>query len=122
MRVAARSCVLVVAFAVALACSSTATPAASVASAGAAKTNDVVAEGFTFKPAALDVAVGSKVTWTNKDAAQHTVTAGKPDAKQATFASVLDPGMTFTFTFDKAGTFAYFCERHTSMVATVTVK
>lgn len=68
------------------------------------------------------MAVGTKVTWTNKDAAQHTVTAGKPDAKETTFASVIDPGKTFTFTFDKSGTFAYFCERHVSMVGTVTVR
>ncbi len=133
MGAVARLCALGTAFTFAVACSSTAAPVATIAPAAtsaAAKTSDVAAEGFTFKPATLDVAAGTKVTWTNKDAAQHTVTAGKPDAKETALAAVIDPGKTFTFAFDKARTFAfdkartfaYFCERHPSMVATVTVK
>ncbi|MFN2520256.1 MAG: plastocyanin/azurin family copper-binding protein [Candidatus Limnocylindria bacterium] len=114
----------------AIACSSGAAPPASLAPAvgtaapapAAAQAADVSAEGFAFKPVTLDVAVGTKVTWTNRDAAEHTVTAGKPDAKETTFVSVIAPGKTFTFTFDKAGTFVYFCERHPSMLGTVTVK
>ena len=124
MRAVARLFLLATAVVLALACSGSAAPQASVAPAAnaAAKTSDVAAEGFTFKPAALEVSLGTKVTWTNKDAAEHTVTAGKPDAKESTFFSVIAPGASFTFTFDRAGTFAYFCERHPSMTGTVSVK
>ena len=121
MRALARLLLLGTAVVLALACSGSGSPQASVAPE-AAKSSDVAAEGFIFKPATLEVSVGTKVTWTNKDAAEHTVTAGKPDSKESTFFSVIAPGASFTFTFDKAGVFVYFCERHPSMTGTVTVK
>ena len=42
----------------------------------------VTIQNFAFTPAAITVAAGTTVTWTNKDAATHTVTsnAGDPAA------------------------------------------
>jgi amicyanin len=79
----------------------------------------VAIQGFAFAPAALVVKVGTKVTWTNDDADAHTVTsqgAGGPLQSPA-----LATGQAYSYTFTKAGTYAYLCTIHPFMVATVTV-
>ncbi len=103
------------------AASATAAPSASTAAAAG---NAVTVQGFKFLPPTLEVPVGTTVTWTNKDTAPHTVTAGTPSAKLTTFDGALEPsGGTFTFKFTTAGTFAYFCAKHpTSMLGTIVVK
>jgi plastocyanin len=74
-------------------------------------------KGFAFQPKALEVPVGSTVTWTNGDGAQHSVTARDGSFDSGLFAE----GGTFSQTFDKAGTVAYFCTRHGSMIGEVKV-
>ena len=37
-------------------------------------------------------------------------------------SATLKPGEQFSFTFDDAGTFAYFCNIHPSMTATIVVE
>ena len=79
----------------------------------------VVIKGFAFAPAALVVKIGTKVTWTNEDADAHTVTSqtvGGPLQSPA-----LATGQAYSYTFTKAGTYAYLCTIHPFMVATVTV-
>lgn len=72
---------------------------------------------FGFDPATLEVAVGTTVTWKNRGATAHTVTAD-----DGTFDSgSLDPGASFSQTFDTPGTFAYHCAIHPNMTATITV-
>lgn len=84
----------------------------------------VTIENFAFNPDGVTVPAGTTVTWTNQDDVPHTVTAGTPDAPDADlFASGnLGNGDTFSYTFDEAGTFDYFCENHNSMRGTVTVE
>jgi len=78
----------------------------------------VTIDNFQFAPAELTVKVGTTVTWTNRDDMPHTVVS---TAK--TFASkVLDTDETFTYTFDKAGTFEYFCSIHPRMTGRVIVQ
>ncbi|HWV35355.1 MAG TPA: ScyD/ScyE family protein [Thermomicrobiales bacterium] len=73
---------------------------------------------FTFTPGDATIAVGTTVTWTNNDVIQHTVTA-----KDGSFDSGnLAPGESFTFTFTQAGTFAYVCQYHPNMAATIVVE
>lgn len=75
-------------------------------------------KGFAYNPASIDVPVGTTVTWTNDDTTPHTVTQDGGG-----FSSpALNPGDTFSFTFDKPGTYAYHCEYHPNMTATITVK
>ncbi len=62
---------------------------------------------FSFSPNSLTVKVGTKVTWTNHDSVTHTVTSN-----QGTFNSSVPPGSNFSFTFTKAGTYAYHCNIH----------
>jgi plastocyanin len=74
-------------------------------------------QGFAFNPTTLTIPAGTKVTWTNKDAATHTVTSdsGAFDSKN------LATGASFSFTFSQAGTFSYKCAIHPRMVASITV-
>lgn len=90
-------------------------------SAGA--NNQIDVRNIAFRPQAVSVAVGTVVTWTNNDDVPHTVTAGKPDdAPSGEFDAPLETkGATFTFSFSKAGTFAYYCKVHPQMTGTVTV-
>jgi plastocyanin len=113
-----RATALAAILALTAACGSAAAPAtAAPAPAGV----NVDVQGFKF-PATLDVAKGTKVTWTNKDSAAHTVTSGTRPTKDGTFDGQLPGGGTFSFTFTAAGTFSYFCSIHSSMNGTVTVK
>jgi plastocyanin len=60
--------------------------------------------------------VDQAVTWTNKDGVEHAVTAN-----EGAFDHSLPADATFSFTFTKAGTFAYHCTIHPSMVETIVV-
>ncbi len=94
----------------------TAKPAADAGSE-AASGDSVDIVDFNYKPGNLKVKVGTKVTFTNKDGFAHTVTA-----KDKSFDSGnLDKDATFEQTFDKAGTFDYFCAIHNSMTGIITV-
>lgn len=74
--------------------------------------------GFKFDPATVTVKVGATVTWTNQDAADHTITGDDGSWTSENLAN----GATFSFTFDKAGTYAYHCAIHSSMKGTVVVE
>ena len=90
-------------------------PAALPSPVAAATHSVEIGDGF-FGPAALTVAVGDTVTWTNADDSPHTVTAAG-----AFDSGNVDAGATFSFTFTEAGTFTYVCQYHDEMVATITV-
>ena len=95
-----------------------ATPCAPMSSPGTvAGAGTVTIKDFSFQPAALGVAIGTAVTWTNDDTTGHTVTADDGSFDSGTVA----PGTTFSQTFSTAGTFAYHCNIHPSMTATITV-
>jgi plastocyanin len=88
--------------------------AAPAASATAA--NAVTVVDFGFNPGTITVKAGTTVTWTNTGVT-HTVTSntGLFDSGH------LGTGDTFTFTFSKAGTYAYHCAIHSSMKGEITV-
>jgi len=79
--------------------------------------NEVFIQGMAFNPASISVAAGTTITWTNKDAIAHTVTSNSNLFSSGSIGF----GGTFSFKFTTAGTFAYFCSVHPSMVASVTV-
>lgn len=77
-----------------------------------------------FSPNPIKAATGDTVVWTNTDTAAHTVTQG--DANNGPVAggfdsSLLAPKKTFSHTFDKDGSYAYYCSVHPTMVGMVTV-
>ncbi len=84
----------------------------------AAGGNAVTISGFAFSPATLNVAVGTKVTWTNKDSTTHTVSSDTNAFESGSLAS----GASYSYTFNTAGTYAYHCSIHTYMKGTVVVK
>jgi plastocyanin len=81
---------------------------------------EVKIDNFSFGPATLTVAVGTTVTWTNRDDIPHTVVS--TDDPKAFKSKVLDTDEKFSYTFTKAGNFPYFCSVHPKMTATVVVK
>lgn len=102
--------------------SAPAAPDDGAATEPAAGGDAVLVQGFRFQPSELTVASGATVTWANEDDIRHTATSGTPEAPDGTFAVVLDgKGTQGSFTFADAGTHAYFCEVHNSMLGTVTV-
>jgi plastocyanin len=80
-----------------------------------------------FQPNPVEVNVGETVVWTNDDSTVHTVTsgsAGMPDGKfdsSPNFNPLLNPGQTFSHTFEEAGEYPYFCALHPNMAGTVVV-
>jgi len=71
----------------------------------------------SFSPNPVEVKVGETVTWINDDSGRHTVTS-----KDGVFDSgMMGKGQSFSFTFDKAGQYPYFCSPHPNMVGTVVV-
>jgi plastocyanin len=80
----------------------------------------VAIQGFAFAPTLVHVRGGGKVTWINCEPAgtpSHTTTADGG----AWGSPLLDPGLTYTHTFNAAGTFTYHCEPHPSMTGQVIV-
>jgi|SRR5215472_17404710 len=80
----------------------------------------VTINNFKFEPAIITVASGTKVTWVNKDEEPHTVMSA--DAGKSFKSPALDTDDSFSFTFDKPGSYKYFCSIHSHMVGTVVVK
>ena len=75
-------------------------------------------DNFTFTPATITVAQGTKVIWTNHDDVPHTVTAN-----DKAFAShALDTDEQFSRVCTEPGTYPYFCSVHPHMTGTIIVK
>jgi len=74
---------------------------------------------FQFNPPALTVKAGTKVTWTNKDSATHSI---KDTSQLATPVSP-DLGMdsTFSITYGQPGSYSYICGIHQYMSGSVQV-
>ena len=79
---------------------------------------EITISGFKFDPATVTVTIGTTVTWTNQDSSNHTVVADDGSWKSESLAK----DATFSFTFDKAGTYTYICSVHPSMKGTIIVK
>jgi plastocyanin len=86
----------------------------------------VLVETFAFAPDPVVVPAGTPITFENRDAIDHTVTAGTRDAPEPEqFDGQLpEKGATFELTLTEPGTYDYFCEIHPGpgMTATITVE
>ena len=81
-------------------------------------TETVVIQDYAYSPGNIQVPVGAKVTWTNRDSAPHSATA--KDGSWDT--GVLAKGESATRTFDRPGTFDYYCSIHPNMEAWLAVR
>ena len=75
-------------------------------------------DNFVFGPQAITVPVGTTVTWTNSDDIPHTAVSTDGAFK----SKVMDTNEKFSYTFTKAGTYAYYCSVHPKMTGQVVVK
>jgi plastocyanin len=75
-------------------------------------------DNFTFSPGKLNIAKGTEVTWENGDDIPHTIVLGAINVRSKT----IDTDKTFTYRFDKAGTFSYICGLHPQMHGQVVVR
>ena len=78
----------------------------------------VTIDNFSFTPKEITIAKGTTVTWVNHDDVPHTVV----DADKVFRSKALDTDDRFSFTFNDAGTFGYFCSVHPMMTGKVVVK
>jgi plastocyanin len=85
----------------------------------AAQTAQIDIDNFSFSPSTLTVQKGTTVVWTNRDDIPHTVVSsdGRSFKSQA-----LDSDDAYSFTFDTAGQYGYFCSLHPHMQGTVIVQ
>ena len=76
-----------------------------------------------YLPQDITISTGDTVQWDNVDTAAHTVTGGSPaDGPSGVFdSSLLMAGLDYSFTFNDAGNYDYFCMVHPWMVGSVTV-
>ncbi len=74
-------------------------------------------KAFMFAPTDLNVATGTRVTWVNDDQIPHTVM----ETHKAFHSAALDTDDSFTYQFDTAGTFEYFCILHPQMIGKIVV-
>ena len=96
------------------------------ASPAIAGTQNITNSGFTFSPANVTISVGDTVCW-NWTSGIHTVTNGNGSADPnvgVLFDATWDSANpTFSYTFNTAGSFPYFCRTHEflGMSGTITV-
>ena len=96
------------------------TTTASVGSSAAPVAGNVTIDisNFMYSPGVLTVKVGSTLTITNKDDAEHTATS---DTEGAFDTGTLTQGKSMRIKLNKVGTFSYHCSFHAFMHGTIEV-
>lgn len=80
------------------------------------QTPEVSIANNAFQPSTLTIELGTTVTWTNNQSTAHNVIF-------ADFSSpLMEEGETYSYKFDKAGTYTYKCGIHPSMTGKIIVK
>lgn len=115
----------------------TSSPAADVAAAAAVTIE--MTDGIRFSPDAVTIQKGQTVTWVNNSSMPHTSTDDPtknpvatdhpeysvlPEGATAWDSGILQPGESFSVTFDVAGDYTYFCLPHalSGMIGSITVE
>ncbi len=92
------------------------TPAPKPAPAGGIV--QVTMANIAFNPAQTTAKVGQTVKWSNQDGVPHTVKAVKGENFKS---KDLQPGQSYSYKLDHAGTIQYVCTIHPQMMATIRV-
>jgi plastocyanin len=79
---------------------------------------EVRVDNFSFAPETLTVSVNSTVTWVNKDDVPHVIASNDGLFK----SKGLDTDDKYSYTFNKAGTYSYYCSIHPKMVGKIVVQ
>jgi plastocyanin len=75
-------------------------------------------DNFKFGPDKLTVVKGTEVTWTNQDDIPHSIVLTALGIR----SKVLDTDKSFSYQFEKAGTFSYICGLHPFMHGQIVVR
>jgi len=86
-----------------------------------ASTGAITIQNMMFTPPQISIRKGGTVTWTNNDSTAHTVTDDLSNVGGPASGDI-QPGSTYSFTFNKTGSFQYHCSIHPSMRGTIVVK
>src|SRR5437660_3427160 len=78
---------------------------------------EVNIDNFAFKPMELTVKAGTTIVFHNRDDIPHSVVGSTGEFH----SKALDTDDSFSFTFAKAGTYAYSCGLHPRMQGKITV-
>jgi plastocyanin len=73
-----------------------------------------------FEPAVINIVIGENntVVWKNEDSDWHTAHSNIPEF----YSGIIQPGASFTHTFQRPGTFPYHCDPHPWMTGLITVQ
>jgi len=91
-------------------------PMASIADT--ADTTKIAVKDFKFEPTPMTVKAGSTVTWVNMDDEPHNVTSDTGLFR----SGGMDTNDSYSYKFDKPGTYHITCSIHPRMVGTVVVQ
>jgi plastocyanin len=86
--------------------------------AWAADSAKVLIKDFMFMPMSVTVKTGATVSWVNMDDEPHTIVSDTGLFR----SSGLDTNESFSYKFDKPGTYHIACSIHPRMVATIVVE
>jgi plastocyanin len=86
--------------------------------AGGSHGMEIGIDNYSFMPGDITVKAGTTVIWVNHDDVPHTVRSTGDVFK----SKALDTDDKFSFTFDKPGTYEYYCSVHPRMTAKVIVQ
>jgi plastocyanin len=84
-----------------------------------ARYHQVNIQNMAFSPAALPIAVGDTVNWTNNAGVAHTVTS---DVGNELSSGSIGSGQSYVHIFTAVGAFPYHCTIHITMHGAVTVQ
>jgi plastocyanin len=79
--------------------------------------SEVNIDNFAFTPKEFTVKAGTAIVFRNRDDIPHTVVGANGEFH----SKALDTDDRFSFTFAKAGTYAYFCGLHPQMQGKIVV-
>lgn len=85
------------------------------------ETTEVVIKNSAYSPATIKIKAGTKVTWTNQDEVKHDVAPDEDYGNDFKPSELLSEGASYSFTFNKAGTYTYHCTPHPFMKGSVEV-
>ena len=78
----------------------------------------IIVKDFMFQPMSLIVTAGATVTWINKDDEPHSV-----KSETGLFSSgAMDTNESYSFRFEKPGTYHFTCTLHPRMTGTIVVQ
>jgi amicyanin len=93
--------------------------AAASEQSGSSDEYQIKIDNFSFAPATLTVPVGTTVTWVNQDDVPHNIRSSEGTILKS---PVMDTDQKFSYSFTKAGTYAYYCGIHPKMTGKVIVQ